>query len=57
MSEQETPSLWWCLKCGIVWTAEEAPICRHNALDLPAAVMVPLPSYHPYYPADKETAR
>lgn len=32
----------------MVWTAEDPPICRHNAIDLPAAVMAPLPAYHPF---------
>jgi hypothetical protein len=42
--------LWWCRSCGIVWAADEAPICRHNALDLPAREMEPLPTYHPFHP-------
>lgn len=39
----------WCRVCGIVWVADEAPICRHGVIDgPPVARMVPLPSWHPF---------
>jgi len=41
-------ALWWCQTCGIVWSAEEAPLCRHYATDLPASEMEPLPDHHPF---------
>ena len=41
-------SLFYCEKCGIVWAADDAPVCRHYAVDLPAAEMVPLPDWHPF---------
>jgi hypothetical protein len=41
-------TLFWCPRCGIVWTAKSAPLCRHYALDVPATRMEPLPRWHPF---------
>lgn len=37
----------WCRSCGMVRASDQAPWCRHYALDLPADRMVPLPLSHP----------
>lgn len=44
-------TLWYCRSCGIVRAGgvDVAPWCRHNALDRPAARMVPIPSSHPLF--------
>lgn len=44
---------YYCEHCGIVRdrlsvvTDRAAPLCRHNALDVAATRMIPIPSYHP----------
>jgi hypothetical protein len=53
MSEGTGTTLWWCRSCGMVWAADEAPICRHNIppdIHYPARMMEPLPTYHPFHP-------
>lgn len=42
-------TIYWCPTCGMVWTASEPPICKHNAVDGPrATLMEPLPPGHPF---------
>lgn len=47
---KSTLALFWCRGCGIVWTSDEAPLCRHGVIDPPNPPerMEPLPSWHPY---------
>lgn len=40
--------LWWCLTCGMVWAADDAPWCRHHAPEMSPTKMKPLPSWHPF---------
>lgn len=42
-------SLWMCRTCGMVRACDQAPWCRHYALDLPARRMVALPESHPMF--------
>lgn len=42
-------TLWWCPKCGVVWAADDPPLCRHFVIDgPPVARMEPLLSWHPF---------
>lgn len=46
----KSTSIFWCPKCGLVWTATEPPLCRHNVIDSPTPPvwMEPLPTWHPF---------
>ncbi len=35
----------WCLKCGLVWPAQETPQCSHNAPLSPCSSWSPPPGF------------